>query len=166
MLVLLLFLLGPGVLYGQVHHLRNLFFEATDPVGIEKFYAAAQALTEGQMLNKAYKGTATAMYAGTLSSVFSKYAFFKRGKALLEEAVSRDPQQAEIRFLRFAIQSETPSILGYTGNITEDARLIADALEQGKIDPNDSFWKKALSFMKDSKKIQDTERKRLLIYLR
>lgn len=155
------FLFCAGTILPQENNLRKLFLEATDSDGIQQFYRAANALDEKNMLLKAYKGTATAMYASEASSVTEKLRYFNKGKALLEEAVKNDPGNAEIRFLRFSVQSEAPFILGYSGRLKEDTQVIIEALEKNKVDLSAYFWKKAIRYLYNSSSISSDQQQRL-----
>lgn len=131
--------------------LQQLFFNAQHDAGIRSFYSAVQQVNEDQALQLAYKGVATAMYAGVASSVGDKLSYFKAGKKLLENAVQKDPGLAEIRFLRLAVQVKAPGILGYSGNIRSDADFIINALTTGRAALRDNFWQQAVSFMMKNK---------------
>lgn len=140
---------------------REFFFAATNEEGIKRFYDKTKSLEGSSDLEMAYKGVATAMYAGTVSSVFDKLSYFNKGKNLLEEAVRSSTDNVEIRFLRFAVQANTPSMLGYNGNLKEDGRFIIESLEKGKVDSGDAFWKKAIRFMQNSDKLDKHSKERL-----
>ena len=53
-----------------------------------------------------------------------KLGLFLDGKALLENAVSKHPENAEIRFIRLMIQENSPKFLGYYSNQYNDAKLV------------------------------------------
>lgn len=145
----------------RLEEARKLFFAASNDEGIRRFYEETKKLAGNSDLEIAYQGVATAMYAGVVSSVFDKLSYFNKGKNLLEEAVRGSASDVEIRFLRFAVQANTPSMLRYNGNLEEDGRLIIDALETGKIDYRDSYWKKAIRFMQESNKLEKSSKDRL-----
>lgn len=75
-----------------------------------------------------YRGSATMMMAQHVSNPFSKLSYFRKGKNMLDEAISADQKNMELRFLRFAAQTEAPAMLGYRGEIEEDKKLILHAL--------------------------------------
>lgn len=135
---------------GGMTSFQQLFFNAQNDAGIRNFYKAVQQSGDNQALHIAYKGVATAMYAGVASSVSDKLSYFKTGRKLLESAVQKDPRQAEIRFLRLAVQVKAPGILGYSSNIRTDADFIINALANGQVVAKDSFWQQAVSFMLNS----------------
>ena len=54
----------------------------------------------------------------------TKLHYFKEGHVLLEEAIKKDPDNAEYRFLRLMIQEHAPGVLGYKKNIENDSELV------------------------------------------
>lgn len=146
---------------GGAGSLQELFFNAKTDAGIRKFYQAAQGTGDNRALTLAYKGAATAMYAGVASSVADKLSYFRAGRKLLESAVQKDPDQAEIRFLRLAVQVKAPGILGYSGDIRTDADFIIRALEQGRASSGTAFWQQAVPFMLSNGGLTATQKQRL-----
>lgn len=145
----------------QFDDLRNLYFQARSSEGITTFYLRAQDSRGSDPLTMAYKGVATAMYAEVAGEVSEKLDYFNRGKQMLESAVNSDWYNAEIRFLRFSVQAEAPFFLGYRGKLEEDAYVIIDAFEKKYIDPKTDFWRKALTFLKDSDELNADQENRL-----
>lgn len=140
---------------------RALFFAATNDDGIKRFYKETERLQGNSDLEKAYKGVATAMYASVVASVFDKLSYFNKGKGLIEEAVRGSADNPEIRFLRFALQANTPAMLGYNGNLKDDSRFIIEALEKGRADYKSDYWKKAIRFMQNSDKLDKHNKEKL-----
>lgn len=161
-LLILIFL--PYFSIGQVENMRVLFFDASSDQGIKGFYNNAQLLDESTPILKAYKGVATAMQAEVASSVSEKLDYFNKGKALLETALASDWYNAEIRFLRFSVQSEVPFILGYADKLDEDAAIIIEAFRNNSIDKTNDFWKRAIQFMVDSGELSDENKKEVEKY--
>jgi len=150
------------VVNAQLEQTRTLFFSASNDEGIKKFYSSASSIEESSGLTlNAYKATATAMYAGIALGVSKKIAYFNEGKVLLEKSVNGDWYNAEIRFLRFSVQSEIPLILGYSGNLKEDADIIIQTLEKNSFDWKISFWQKAINFMIDSGELSSDQSQKL-----
>lgn len=75
-----------------------------------------------------YKGSATMMMAQHVSNPFSKLSYFHKGKNMLDQAINADLKNMELRFLRFAAQTEAPAMLGYRGDIAQDKNLILASL--------------------------------------
>lgn len=62
----------------------------------------------------------------------SKISAFNSGKKILETAVKKDPANIEIRYIRFTIQSNAPSFLGYNKAVKEDRSYILNNLQDLK----------------------------------
>ena len=79
-------------------------------------------------------------YKGANEMIQAKYAFnpvtklnqFNKGKELIQKAFSRDTLNLEIRFIRFSIQSNLPSFLGYHDNLDQDKRYLLDNTKASK----------------------------------
>lgn len=56
----------------------------------------------------------------------SKLSYFNRGKKMLQTAVKQDPNNLEIRFLRYISQKKIPKILGYHDHIEEDEKFLRE----------------------------------------
>lgn len=86
--------------------------------------------------NQSNTGTALAYY-GALQSVWAKHATnpieklstFRKGKKNIDAAVQQKPDNIEIRFLRYSVQKESPSFLGYKSNMDDDRRFLQRNLQ-------------------------------------
>ncbi|HAW21218.1 MAG TPA: hypothetical protein DCX14_13645 [Flavobacteriales bacterium] len=90
----------------------------------EVFHESMENLNSDSPLAIAYLGASKAMLAETVSNPYSKYNYFVDGKELIEKAIKLDPNDAEIRYVRFMIQSHTPAFLGYSNETKEDFERI------------------------------------------
>ena len=54
----------------------------------------------------------------------TKLDYFNEGKEKLEKAVNFALTNVEIRFIRYCVQKGSPSMLGYTDDISEDKKYI------------------------------------------
>jgi len=77
-----------------------------------------------------YYALATMLQAKRFSNPFTKLSYFNKGKKILEATIAANPENAELRFLRFAVQSEVPAILLYFSEIEEDQEVLDNHLEQ------------------------------------
>ena len=70
----------------------------------------------------------------------AKYSFnpiaklnqFNKGKQLIQKAFSRDTLNLEMRFIRFSIQNNLPSFLGYRDNLDQDKRFLLNNTKASK----------------------------------
>lgn len=68
----------------------------------------------------AYLGALQTIWANHVFNPLSKLATFKKGKNNIELAISKEPENVEIRYIRFSVQKNAPSFLGYNNNLKED----------------------------------------------
>lgn len=148
-------------IFASKDKLRELYWRATDDVAIRIFYqqAAQEPLSDAVVL--AYQGVATAMQAQVADGIQEKIRYFSDGKAKIEEAVKLDPNNPEIRFLRFSIQSEVPAILGYRDHVTDDFQVMMYNLSQGQYVPSRDYCVRMKAFMLDSKVLDDQQKNQL-----
>lgn len=72
----------------------------------------------------AYLGGFQTIWANHVFNPISKLQSFKEGKNKIEQAISKEPDNVEIRFIRFSVQKNAPSFLGYSNNIIDDRNFI------------------------------------------
>ncbi|MEM9023995.1 MAG: hypothetical protein AAGB22_09650 [Bacteroidota bacterium] len=81
-------------------------------------------------LIQAYRGAAEALMARNQWNPFTAFRYLKLSRTTLTAAVAKDPGNIEIRFLRFAVQRNIPSYLGFSRNLDEDRDFIYRNLDQ------------------------------------
>lgn len=145
-----------------IEDLRNRFFAMNDEkCGQLKFFESIQSDVYNSATHQAYAGAAEAASAECVSGPRGKLRYFNRGKANIEEAVSREPDNPEIRFMRFATQANIPSFLFYD-NIKEDKALIIDQLPALLGHPTErNFWVRVADFMIKSGKLSSEEENKI-----
>jgi len=72
----------------------------------------------------AYLGGLQTIWANHVFSPASKFNTFNDGKKNIEKAVSADPNNAEIRFIRLSVQKNAPAFLGYNAMIKTDKNFL------------------------------------------
>src|SRR5690554_4220546 len=113
----------------MIEEIRTLYEQAAvEKTACEKLIASLNMDVETNPLLFGYKGSATMMMAQHVSNSFNKLSHFHKGKNMLENAINADRENMELRFLRFAAQTNAPAMLGYRGDIEEDKKLILDGL--------------------------------------
>ncbi|MBN1117451.1 MAG: hypothetical protein JXA77_09620 [Bacteroidales bacterium] len=81
-----------------------------------------------------YHALSLAMCADITTGKFNQYRMFNQGKHKLDSIILIDADNAEIRYLRFAIQDNAPEFLGYD-NREEDLAVILRNIDQlGRIE--------------------------------
>lgn len=105
---------------------RALYYKASaDKEDAERFtdYLSASPAI-GRSLLAGYNGMAYMIRANYTWNPYNKLSYFNKGRDMLDAAISKDPSNLELRFLRFGVQTNAPAFLGYSGKIEEDKSVI------------------------------------------
>ena len=88
-----------------------------------------------------------------------KMEYFTKGKNFLESAISKDPNNVELKFMRFCVQNETPSFLSYKMNLGNDKNFLIKSFPFIK---DNDLKQKIYSYILQNKiKLTDLELNRL-----
>lgn len=98
---------------------------------------------------KGYKGAFEAMLAKHVWNPYKKIAYLKQGKATLAAAIATQPQNLEIRFLRFALQHYLPPFLREDAELEADRLAMVSVLASGPL-PDRQLEESVARFLKDS----------------
>jgi hypothetical protein len=77
----------------------------------------------------AYKGGAEALMAKHANNPYAKLEYLSRSMQTLTKAIAADPDNPEIRFIRFSVQYYAPRFLGFSRNLDEDAAMMIKRFE-------------------------------------
>jgi hypothetical protein len=98
---------------------------AKDNAKVSQFNNALKHINENDMVELiAYKGAGITLKSRLSKKIKDKRAFFIKGVNLIELAIDKEPDNIELRFIRLGIQENTPKLLKYKTNITEDKSFI------------------------------------------
>lgn len=76
-----------------------------------------------------YKAMGHLMYCNHASSTSAKLSHFKTGKSLLENALQKDPRNAELIYFRYSTQTNAPAFLGYRSHVSKDKAQLVNYLK-------------------------------------
>jgi hypothetical protein len=99
---------------------------AADKAAGEKFYKLLVDYQERDALVLGYKAASEAIRARD-ASMFNKLTYVQDAAKTFEQAVGLDPQNPEIRFLRFSVESNLPAFLGLSKHVDEDKEILLNA---------------------------------------
>lgn len=134
---------------------------AADKAAGEKFYQLLADYNDHDALVLAYKAAAEAIRARD-ASMFNKLSYVQQAAHTFEQAVALDPDNAEIRFLRFSVESNLPPFLGLSKHVDEDrARLLQSALAYPKSGLDDEAFRTVRSFLVDRGHVSEDEARQL-----
>ena len=75
-----------------------------------------------------YRAGGTMMMANYVFNPFSKLNYFNKGKKMLHRAITADGQNIELRFIRFGVQTNAPSFLGYNNYVERDKIFLTQSI--------------------------------------
>lgn len=113
----------------SIHQVRSLFEEAAvDEMVCNDLLNTLDPINVSDPLLYGYKGAGFMISAKYPFNPFKKLSRFNKGKRILEEAISAAGENVELRFLRLAIQNNTPAFLRYDDDIQKDKAFLKKAL--------------------------------------
>lgn len=122
-------MLFTSVVFGgyDINMLRKDFFTINeDLTKAQNVYEQGLKEENKSVVYLGYLGALQAMLAANQSNPFSKLSWFNKGKAVMEKAIEKLPDNPELRFLRLSIQLKAPSFLFYYNDIDEDKKIVID----------------------------------------
>ncbi len=109
-------------------------------------------------LKMAYYAAAEMTSAQYKISPVSKINAFNSGKKILEKVVLIDSLNAEIRYIRFTIQTNAPGFLGYNKNIKSDKQFLIKKLNEIK-QTDTELYSNIYAYLQVHGKLSEQEKK-------
>ncbi len=109
--------------------LRESYYAASqNGEAARAFYDKLAAADTSAPLLLGYKGMAGFMVCYHALNPYHKLKYFLEGKTALNRAIAQAPENVELRFLRFTVQTNAPKFLGYYRDILADKSMLLAAL--------------------------------------
>jgi len=147
-----------------INQIRKLFYEAVESEEkleeLENFFGKnfnEKALIYHPAL-LAYTGAIDALKAKHAFNPFTKFSRVLSSLNTLERAVNREPNNLEIRFIRFSILHNLPGFLGYGKERNDDMMVIVSQLakkDYTRYDPKLQIH--VIEFMLGSERLNDSQ---------
>lgn len=150
--------------YG-VKKLREQYYQAAKKSELAKdFYRKLDSFNEAEgTLVLGYKGMASFMLAHHAKNPIAKLKYFNEGKNHLEKAIHLDPENLELRYLRFTVQTSAPEFLGYRKSIHADKKFILDSIYDRKSTDKDLI-NRMVEYVLRTKYCTTKEKKKVKIF--
>ncbi|MCB2221798.1 MAG: hypothetical protein KQI35_15495 [Bacteroidetes bacterium] len=142
---------------------REMYFEGwTDQCGAEEL---TKTLDEPFVVNDAvlmaYKGAALTTMANCKKMPTGKLSVFNKGKDWIEKAVVLDPENIEVRFIRFTVQTNVPEFLKYDDR-ESDKKFILENLTLQKLSAKDpDLEKRIVAYLMESGNLTEEEQEKI-----
>lgn len=136
------------ILYLYLFLAANLVWSNNDAETLRKIFAiASEDANKAKALNAyfekkvnisnstelAYKGATVALMAKFSANPYTKLKYVNKALDIVNAAVKREPDNFEIRYLRFSIERNLPAFLNISKNIEADLELIYSYLNKKDI---------------------------------
>lgn len=139
MLFLTVLLMNFSFNNSDLNEVRSSYSKAVlDKKLCEKMIEELELSKQKSAIALAYLGAYQTIWANHVFNPLSKLATFKKGKNNIELAISKEPENVEIRYIRFSVQKNAPSFLRYNSHLKEDR----DFLVKNKKNINSDFVQK------------------------
>lgn len=115
----------------EMQAVRASFHEISSSEELEAFIESAEKI---ECKNATpYIASAIMRRAEFASWPLKKWSYFQEGKKMLEDFISKNPNDVESKYLRFLVQSEVPSLLNYSEDLNSDATYILANLDRTEL---------------------------------
>jgi hypothetical protein len=102
-----------------------------------------------------YEGASKMLLAKHAFLPTQKFSYFNKGKQILEESIAKEPQNIELIFLRYGIQTTCPSFLKYNQNLERDRKML---IAEVKAIKDRDLKNRILTFLITKSNLSDAER--------
>ncbi len=154
-------LVHPMSVYAPATLRRHYEQAAASKEAGDKFYDLLHNYRDQNALVLGYKAASEAIKARD-ASMLNKLTYVQQAARTFEQAVSLDPKNAEIRFLRFSVESNLPPFLGLSKHVDEDKAFLLDAaLQHPRSGLDDEAFRTVRGFLVGRKHVSDAEAQQL-----
>lgn len=109
--------------------LRKIYYQAANEKQVYEQLAQHLANYKGNdVLIQGFQAGIEGVGAKYASGLYSKIKHVRNSAQAFEKVISKDPQNPEVRFLRYTIEYHIPRYLLMSGNLQEDKKIILNSL--------------------------------------
>lgn len=118
----------------ELSTLRSLMAEAyLNESAAQNFYNSTRNInTNSRPIMLGFKAIAELMMCKHLSNPLTKLGYFNKGRKHLEQAITLESNNPELRFMRFCTQVNAPDLLGYNASVKTDKVFLIEYLKMEK----------------------------------
>ncbi len=147
----------------QILSARALYYDALTSSEIAKsFYEQFSTVDESSNpILLGYKGMASFMLANHAKLPTAKLKHFIDGKTNLEKAIKLAPENLELHYLRFTVQTSAPEFLGYRSDIRKDKIIIFGKLDNSEVQIEPDLRRRILEYLLRNRYCSGKEKKKV-----
>lgn len=128
-------------------HYQQCFQRKT---ALDSFVAILEKVSDPSAAEESYLGISYGLTIQYADGMWSKYRLLVKSKNLLNHAVERDPDDPELRFMRFTLENNIPAFLCMSTHINDDLKTIMS--HPSFLDESPDMKSAAIQYMLDSKR--------------
>jgi hypothetical protein len=143
----------------KLPELRQLYLAAVEnEQKSNEFMKHMNSIDRQDALLYGYFASAQALASKHISAPSDKLKYLKLADKSFEEAIQKQPENAEVRFLRFSVQINIPRFLGFSDDIEKDIQsMVANIPKTNSIQEYPEWKKIIINFLIDSGKCSDEQ---------
>ena len=143
----------------DVNHLREEYYKCvSDAERTNALHERLVSLKSDKAVVVGFIGALEALKAKHAWNPYRKMEYLAKASSTLEKAIATDPNNIEIRFLRYTVEYFVPSFLGYSKHINEDKAVIIQNIIQRKFSAKDVFFvENVIKFFEERKECTASE---------
>jgi NADH:ubiquinone oxidoreductase subunit F (NADH-binding) len=115
------------------------YYCVSNPTKTDVLYNRLLLMNSDKAIITGYIGALEALKAKHAWNPYAKLDYLDKAEVTFAKAIASDPQNIEIRFLRYTVEYYVPAFLGYGDHIAEDKRVIIQNIKACKYSKNDKF---------------------------
>lgn len=140
--------------------MREMYWASVeDQAKTEEMLEKLSKAPQNDALVVAYKGAAESLMAKHVFFPVKKLDWLKKCDETMKKAVSMDPTNIEIRFLRFAYQHYIPAFLGYSAEVESDRLVLVKELkaQEGQWFDDRELFDNVIDFLLETERCTEEE---------
>lgn len=143
----------------DVNFLRQEYYKCvSDADRTHTLYHKLVALKSNKPLVIGFIGALEALKAKHAWNPYKKMEHLNAAIVTLDKAIKAEPDNIEIRFLRYTVEYFVPAFLGYSKHIAEDKRVIISGIQQRKFTAQEVFLvENIIKFFEERKECSASE---------
>lgn len=119
------------VSFSEEDSIRMQYHHVNSKESLETFISTVEK--SGLSISEVYLASAYMQMAKYVFSPYSKLKYFNKGKDMLEVFISKNSNSIDGKYVRYMVQSNAPSFLGYSSDMVSDKIFIRDNIDEADI---------------------------------
>lgn len=144
---------------------KTLEAAVKDSKTADEFHNTVKRIESEKPIVIGYRAMSELVLCKHVYNPLSKLSHFNVGKKMLEQAISMEPENAELRFYRYCTQLNVPGILNYSSNLKDDKQFLFDFIESQAKNPKKDLdlYNRIKKFLLTNKHATEEDKRKLKV---